>query len=106
MPVVRFQREGEEMGTIDIPVGTSVMQGATAAGIDGIIGECGGELMCATCHVYVLSGAECLPPKSEFEDEMLDLTAEVRQSNSRLSCQIKMTGELDGLVVALPKVQV
>jgi ferredoxin, 2Fe-2S len=106
MPSVQFQRNGLAEAEIDIPVGRSVMQGATAAGLEGIVGECGGELVCATCHVYVLSHAGSLPETSDLEDEMLDFTVEARQPNSRLSCQIKMTEDLDGLVVGLPKVQV
>jgi 2Fe-2S ferredoxin len=106
MPLVQFQRDGFETSKIEIPVGRSVMQGATAAGLDGIVGQCGGELVCATCHVYVLSHAVSLPQISELEDEMLDFTAEARQANSRLSCQIKMTEELGGLVLGLPKAQI
>jgi len=106
MPSVQFHRNGLAGAKIDIPVGRSVMQGATAAGLEGIVGECGGELVCATCHVYVLSHTGSLPDPSDLEDEMLDFTVEARQPNSRLSCQIKMTEDLDGLVVGLPKAQV
>jgi ferredoxin, 2Fe-2S len=106
MPLVQFQRDGLETSKIDIPIGRSVMQGATTAGLDGIVGECGGELVCATCHVYVLSHTGSLAQISDLENEMLDFTAEARQANSRLSCQIKMTEELNGLVLVLPKAQV
>lgn len=106
MPVVRFCRDGEEIAAIDIAKGSSVMHGATVAGLDGIVGECGGEMVCATCHVFVLSHGDDIPELSPTEDEMLDFTVETRQPCSRLSCQIKMTDELDGLVLGLPQAQV
>lgn len=106
MPLVSFRRDGAEIAKIDIPVGHSVMQGATAAGIDGIVGECGGEMVCATCHVFVLSHADALSEKSQAEDEMLDFTVDARRADSRLSCQIKMSESLDGLILELPNAQV
>lgn len=106
MPSVSFRRDGAEIAKIDIPVGHSVMQGATAAGIEEIVGECGGEMVCATCHVFLLSHADVLSEKSSTEDEMLDFTVEARRPESRLSCQIKMSESLDGLVLELPKAQV
>ncbi len=82
------------------------MQGATLNGIDGIEGECGGSCSCATCHVYVDEAwASKLPAMAEAEDEMLDCAESERKGNSRLSCQIKMSEELDGLVVYLPEKQ-
>lgn len=105
MPMVRFVAPSGDSRDVDIPVGRSVMQGAIAAGIDGIVAECGGELVCATCHVFVLSHGDALPPRSELEDEMLDHTAEARQDNSRLSCRLIVSEAAAGLIVALPKVQ-
>ncbi len=85
----------------------SVMQGATANGVDGIVAECGGNMMCATCHVYVeLSQLSLLPPMSAEEDALLEGTAAERRPNSRLSCQIPVTEERNGLVVHLPERQV
>lgn len=81
---------------------TSVMVGATSHGLDGIIAECGGNAMCATCHVYVEPDQlSLLPAMSEEEDALLEGTAAERRPNSRLSCQIKITPALDGLVVQL-----
>lgn len=93
--------------SLEVPAGTSVMQAAVANGVTGIVAECGGAQMCATCHVYV--AAEWLPklaPMQAPEDAMLDSTASERRANSRLSCQIVMSPELDGLVVYLPERQV
>lgn len=83
------------------------MQVATQNGIDAIVAECGGNAMCATCHVYVDEAwLARLPPMSDDEDALLDGAAADRLSTSRLSCQIKLTPELDGLVVRLPDRQV
>jgi 2Fe-2S ferredoxin len=88
-------------------VGTSVMQTAVARGIDGIIGECGGNLMCATCHVYVdPAWLESLEPVDDEENEMLEEVESPREVNSRLSCQIRVSDQIDGLVVTLPERQV
>ena len=71
--------------------------------VEGILGECGGNCMCATCHVYVdLSFLNRIPPATNNEKFMLSIAAEGPEKNSRLSCQIKMTEELDGIVVRLP----
>lgn len=87
-------------------LGDSLMQTAIAAGIDGIVGECGGSAMCATCHVYVRpEWLGRLPPRSEVEEEMLECTAAERRPESRLSCQILATPDLDGIVVDLPETQ-
>ncbi|WP_110208317.1 2Fe-2S iron-sulfur cluster-binding protein [Nocardioides daejeonensis] len=91
---------------IDIEPGTSLMAAAVANAIDGIFGECGGNAMCATCHVFVEEGPfTALPPISDAEEEMLDCTAAPRRPNSRLSCQIPATSELDGLVVRIAEEQ-
>ena len=88
------------------PTGLSMMEIAQKNGIDEIEGACGGSLACATCHMYIHPDwwQKCLPRDgevSEEENDMLDLAFDVRKS-SRLGCQIVMTEELDGLVVALP----
>jgi 2Fe-2S ferredoxin len=81
------------------------MEGAITNEIPGIDADCGGACACATCHVYVdPAWFEKLPPQDEMELSMLDFAIE-RQANSRLSCQIKVTEALDGLVVRLPKSQ-
>ena len=84
----------------------SVMLAALTHGVDGIVAECGGNAVCATCHVYVDEAwAAKLDPVSDDEDALLDGTASQRLPNSRLSCQIKVTPALDGLVVRLPERQ-
>jgi ferredoxin, 2Fe-2S len=85
----------------------SVMLAATSNGIDGILAECGGNAMCATCHVYIDENwLARLPAMGGEEDALLDGAAAERLPNSRLSCQIKITPELDGLVLRLPDRQV
>jgi 2Fe-2S ferredoxin len=90
---------------VDADDGTTVMRTALAKGVKGIVGECGGELMCATCHVYVQEPAGLLTSVSDDEDEMLDFAACPRREGSRLSCQIVIGPELDGLVVETPEAQ-
>ena len=89
--------------TVEAEPGASLMQTALSKGVDGIVGECGGSAMCATCHVYVdEADLDRLPPRSDVEEEMLDCTAAERRANSRLSCQIKAGPDIDGLVLHLP----
>lgn len=91
---------------IDVPEGWTLMQGATANGVDGIEAECGGSCACATCHCYVDEAqASKLTPPAATELAMLENVAAERKSNSRLSCQIKARPELDGLAVRLPERQ-
>jgi 2Fe-2S ferredoxin len=91
--------------TLDVTQGKSLMEAATAKGIPGIIGECGGSLSCATCHVVVDPAWFARTGKVEtFEDQMLDVAEAERQPTSRLSCQIRMTAELDGIVLRVPAV--
>jgi 2Fe-2S ferredoxin len=86
--------------------GGSLMQAAVDANVEGIAADCGGMMTCATCHVYVREPFLArLPGMSGDEDSMLDFTASPRQANSRLSCQIELTEELDGLTVDLPATQ-
>jgi 2Fe-2S ferredoxin len=91
---------------LDVPEGWSLMQAATANGVEGIEAECGGSCACATCHVY-LEGAPAAnaPPPEEHELGMLELTAAERKPNSRLSCQIKAAPAIEGLVVRIAETQ-
>jgi ferredoxin, 2Fe-2S len=90
--------------TLDVADGTSLMEAATRHGVPGIIGECGGSMSCATCHVVVdPAWAERAGTPSTFEDDMLDITEAGREPTSRLSCQLKMTAALDGIVVSVPE---
>jgi 2Fe-2S ferredoxin len=103
MPNVTYISSSGVSRKIYVPAGMSVMQAALNHRVEGILGECGGNSMCATCHVYVdASFLERIPPAKDNEKFMLSIAAEGPQSNSRLSCQIKMTEELDGIVVRLP----
>ena len=89
MPRVTYIDTAGKETTLDIAVGTSVMQAAVLNGIDGIVAECGGSCMCATCHVYVREDQLAKTPAMEpDEDAMLEGTASERQPNSRLSCQL------------------
>ena len=86
--------------------GDSVMQTAVSRGARGIVGECGGSAMCATCHVYVEPDwIDKLEPMLATEAEMLECTSSQRRPDSRLSCQIKLSAKLDGLVLRLPESQ-
>jgi 2Fe-2S ferredoxin len=106
MPRVTYISQDEKQTTLDIAVGTSVMQAAVFNGVDGIVAECGGSCMCATCHVYVKEDMLALiPPMEADEDAMLDGAASPRRPNSRLSCQLVVTPQMDGLVVHLPETQ-
>ncbi len=106
MPKVTFVAFNGTAHEFEISEGESVMSGATNNGVIGIVGECGGFCSCATCHVYVDDAwVAKLPPMTEHEDEMLEGTASERKLSSRLSCQIKITAELDGLVVHTPEIQ-
>jgi 2Fe-2S ferredoxin len=90
---------------VDVKTGLSVMEGAVKNNIPGIDADCGGACACATCHVYVDENwADMTGSQSAMEESMLDFAENV-EPNSRLSCQIKVTDELDGLVVRMPQSQ-
>jgi 2Fe-2S ferredoxin len=91
--------------TVDAQVGATVMETALRNSVPGIEAECGGACACATCHVYVADAwTETVGKPSQMEEDMLDFAADVRP-NSRLSCQIKVSEALDGLVVTTPAKQ-
>ena len=103
MPSIIFIHPGGRRQQVEASVGESAMQAATREDISGILAECGGNAMCATCHVYVDEAwLARLPPMGGDEDALLDGAAAERQANSRLSCQIKLATDLDGLVLSLP----
>ena len=106
MPDITFiLADGSERG-LEAPEGVSVMAAATGAGVPGIVAECGGSCVCATCHVYVdPERLAALPPPSEDELELLEDVKAERKPNSRLSCQIKANESLAGLVVTIPECQ-
>ncbi len=103
MPLVTYISSNGDSREVDVPSGMSLMQAALNSKIAGILGECGGNCMCATCHVYVDQAfLSRIPPAKENERFMLSIAAEGPDTNSRLSCQIKMTDELAGIIVRLP----
>ena len=105
MAKVTYNTHDSKTHTIDIQNGLSVMEGAVQNDIPGIDADCGGGMACATCHVYVNENwLDKLPKKEDGEDDMLDMAYEPNKF-SRLSCQISVSNELDGLVVDLPKKQ-
>ena len=92
--------------TVDVADGWSLMQGAVANGVKGIVGECGGACACATCHCYVEEARLAEVGTADAgEQDMLDGVAAELKPNSRLSCQIKSSAKLDGLKVYLPATQ-
>ncbi len=91
--------------TVDVQNGLTVMEGAVQNNIPGIDADCGGSMACATCHVYVKDDwFDKTNKKNEGEDDMLDQAYEPKK-NSRLSCQIIVSDDLDGLVVDMPEKQ-
>lgn len=106
MPKVTFISAQGDTKEVNVPAGTTVMTAALQNGIDGIVAECGGVCMCSTCHVFVdPSYFDKLPPAQDTEEAVLEISAEERQPNSRLACQLKVTDDVDGLIVRLPAKQ-
>lgn len=104
MKATFIQSAGQRL-TVDVDEGTSLMQAAVAHSIEGIVGECGGSMMCATCHVYVEEeSARALAPVSLDESATLDAVSSERRANSRLSCQLVMSSAIDGIVVEVANV--
>ncbi|GAB5508035.1 MAG: 2Fe-2S iron-sulfur cluster-binding protein [Rhizobiaceae bacterium] len=105
MPKITYVAFDGARHEIDAPVGSTVMENAVRNGVPGIEAECGGACACATCHVYVDEAwTEKVGPPEAMEEDMLDFGYDVR-SNSRLSCQIQVSDELDGLIVSVPERQ-
>ena len=103
MPKIAYLEFNGTRHVVDVKSGMSVMEGAVRNGLPGIEAECGGACSCATCHVYVdPDWLQKLPKRSSTEDSMLDFASDPR-SNSRLSCQLKVNDELEGLVVHMPE---
>ena len=92
---------------IDVPNGLTVMEGARDNNIPGIEADCGGACACSTCHVYVdPSWTDKLPPKDDMEEDMLDFAYSPDQITSRLTCQIEVTDDLEGLIVRMAEKQI
>ncbi len=106
MTLVTYVQHDGVRHDVNVPNGETVMRGAIDNMIDGIVGECGGGLACATCHCIVDEAwAERVGPPSDPESDMLEFAASERAPTSRLSCQIVVDAALDGLVVHLPASQ-
>ncbi len=103
MTRVIYRTQGSEAIEVSGETGVSLMELAVASGISGIEGECGGQAMCATCHVYVdPAWIDRLPERSDAEDALLDCVETERRPNSRLCCQILLSDATDGIVVEVP----
>ena len=105
MAKITYVEHSGKRHEVEVANGLTVMEGARDNGIPGIEADCGGACACSTCHVYVdAAWVDKLPKKDSMEEDMLDFAYDVRPT-SRLSCQIVIKDELDGLVVHLPKSQ-
>ena len=105
MTKITYNTHDDKTHTIDVQNGLTVMEGAVQNDIPGIDADCGGGMACATCHVYVNEEwLDKLPAKEDGEEDMLDMAYEPNKF-SRLSCQIIVSDELDGLVVSIPEKQ-
>ena len=105
MPKITYLEKNGKSYTIDVSNGLTVMEGAIQNDIPGIDADCGGGMACATCHVYVKEEwLGKLPAKEDGEEDMLDMAFEPK-NNSRLSCQLIVSDELDGLEVNIPSKQ-
>ena len=105
MPKITYKDYEGNSRTIEVENGLTVMEGAIQKEIPGIDADCGGSMACATCHVYVEEKwLNKIPKAEEAEVDMIDVTFEPKK-NSRLSCQLMVTDELDGLVVTTPTKQ-
>ncbi|MBT2325383.1 2Fe-2S iron-sulfur cluster binding domain-containing protein [Variovorax paradoxus] len=107
MPTIHYILQDGSTRDVEAKAGTSVMENAIRHNVRGIDAECGGCCSCATCHVYVDEAFfERLPPPDDLESELLEGVAAERRPTSRLSCQIAMSAEFDGLTVRMPQRQI
>ena len=105
MPKITYIEHNGKSHTLEVANGLTVMEGALQNNVPGIDADCGGSMACATCHVYVKEDwYNKLPKKENGEEDMIDMAYEPNKF-SRLSCQITVSDEIDGLVVQLPKKQ-
>ena len=106
MPRITYIEHNGTEHTIDVAVGLTVMEGAVQNNVPGIEADCGGACACSTCHAYVNADwVEKLPAREDMEEDMLDFAYEPN-ARSRLTCQIQVTPEMDGLVLRLPEKQI
>ena len=105
VPKITYISHNGNKNTVEVPVGLTVMEGALQNNIEGIDADCGGSMACATCHVYVPENwFSKLEKMQDAEQDMLDMAYEPKK-NSRLSCQIILTDNMDGLTVTTPEKQ-
>jgi 2Fe-2S ferredoxin len=103
LPKVIYVGDGGQEHVVDTSVGDSVMSAAVKSGVPGIVGECGGNASCATCHVWVRDEfLSVVGTPNDIEEDLLDMGVSDRRKGSRLGCQIPVTEELDGLTVDVP----
>ena len=106
MPRITYIEHNGTEHTVDVTAGLTVMEGAVNNNIPGIDADCGGACACSTCHVYVdQAWIDKLPAREDMEEDMLDFAYEPNE-RSRLTCQLKVTPELDGLLVQMPEKQI
>jgi len=107
MAKITYKHPDGTVTVLDVEAPNTVMRGAKINNVQGIEAQCGGSAQCGTCHVYIDENNTLpLPPMHESEDDVLYGTASPRRENSRLSCQIPVSDDIDGLVVHLPEAQV
>ena len=105
MPKIKYIEQNGNSKTIEVDNGLTVMEGAIQNNVPGIDADCGGSMACATCHVYVEdSWFNKLPKAEDAENDMIDMAYNPKK-NSRLSCQIVVSDELDGIIVNIPSKQ-
>ena len=105
MPKITYVENDGKSHTVEVDNGLTVMEGAVQNDIPGIDADCGGGMACATCHIYVNEEwLDKLPAKEDGEEDMLDMAYEPNKF-SRLSCQLTVSDELDGLIVNIPEKQ-
>ncbi len=107
MPKITYVEYTGTEHVVDVANGLTVMEGARDNGIPGIDADCGGACACSTCHAYIdEKWADKIPALDAMEEDMLDFAYEVKPGQSRLTCQIKVTDGMDGLIVNLPEKQI
>ena len=107
MPKITYIEHGGNEHVVEVSSGLTVMEGARDNNIPGIDADCGGACACSTCHVYVHpDGVAKIPAREPMEEDMLDFAYEPDPERSRLTCQLKVTDALDGLIVQMPERQI
>ncbi|MEM9782869.1 MAG: 2Fe-2S iron-sulfur cluster-binding protein [Pseudomonadota bacterium] len=106
MPKIVYIEHNGTRHEVDVAEGMTIMEGAVKHGIPGIDGDCGGACACSTCHAYIdPDWTEKLPEKDDMETDMLDFALDPNE-HSRLTCQLKVTSTIDGLVLKMPERQI